>query len=153
MAGRFEHSQDVLTLLNRDLANEMNTMLTYLADGLLAKGSDSLDVKEVANKFAAQDFVHVKKIAARIVELDGVPQLMPLAIDNNASIDAKMPPRDGAIKPILKDLLECDLQSTLELRSQIQTIGFLDPTTCLLLEEVLADKEHQTEEIRDLLGI
>ncbi|HEY3376567.1 MAG TPA: ferritin-like domain-containing protein [Armatimonadota bacterium] len=148
----FAHGQDVLTLLNRDLANEMNTMLMYMADSLLVRGTDSLDVKEVTSKFAKQDFKHAKKLAARIVELEGIPQLMPLHIQDNASIEPKMG-QDGAIKPMLKDALECELQSVLEFRNQVQTIAFEDPTTCLLLEGILADKEHQVEEIRNLLGL
>jgi bacterioferritin (cytochrome b1) len=148
----FAHGQNVLTLLNRDLANEMNTMLMYLADSLQVRGTDCVDVQEVANKFAKQDFKHVRKLAGRIVELEGTPQLMPLQIQDNASIEAKIP-ADGAIQPVLKDALEHELQSVLEYRNQIQNIGFSDPATCLLLEEILADKEHQAETVRNLLGI
>ncbi|HEX2949419.1 MAG TPA: ferritin-like domain-containing protein [Armatimonadota bacterium] len=150
----FAHGQDVLTLLNRDLANEMNTMLMYMAGSLLVRGQDAFDVKEVASKFSKQDFKHAKKIAARIVELEGSPQLMPTQIDNNASIDAKMPSqRATGPQALLKDALECELQSVVEYRNQIQNIEFNDPATCLLLQGILADKEHQAEEIRDLLGV
>jgi len=148
----FAHSQDVLTLLNRDLANEMNTMLMYMTSALMARGTDSHDVKGVADDFAKQDFKHAKKLAARIVELKGTPQLMPMNLQNNASIDAKMPD-DGAITPMLQNALENEVQSVLEYRTQIQNIGFNDPATRLLLEEILTDKEKQAEEVRDLLGI
>ncbi|MHB9133549.1 MAG: ferritin-like domain-containing protein [Armatimonadota bacterium] len=151
----FAHGQDVLTILNRDLANEMNTMLMYMADSLLVRGSTSFNVKSVASQFADQDFSHVKKIAARIVELDGTPQLMPAQIQDNASIDMQMPTRaeHGEAEPMLKNALENELQSVVEYRNQVQNIGFSDPTTRLLLEEILADKEHQAEEIRNLLGV
>lgn len=154
MAGKkdFAHGEDVLTMLNRDLANELNTMLMYLGDGLLARGTDSMDLKEVSEKFAALDFAHARKLAARVVELEGVPAVMPINLQNDASIDVTLHD-DGAITPILKDALECELQSVLELRNQIQRIGFSDPATVLLLQHILADKEHQVEEIRNLLGI
>lgn len=148
----FSHSQDVLTILNRDMANEMNTMLMYLTDSLVVRGTDSLDVKEVAGKFSQQDFTHAKKLAARIVELEGVPQLMPLQIQDNASIEYKLPDH-GAPEPLLTNALENELQSVIEYRNQIQNIGFSDPTTRALLEDILADKERQAEDIRNLLGI
>lgn len=148
----FAHGQDVLQLLNRDLANEMNTMLMFMLDSLVARGTDSLDVKQVATSFAAQDFQHLQKIAGRIVELEGKPQLMPQQIQDNASIDFKLPD-GGAIEPILTNALENELQSVLELRNQVQNIAFTDPTTRTVLEDILADKEHQVEEIRNLLGI
>ena len=148
----FTHGQDVLTILNRDLANEMNTMLMYMTDSLVVKGTESHDVKSVLSKFVKQDFKHAQRIAARIVDLEGTPQLMPLNLLNNASIEARAP-EDGAIKPALKDALEHELQAVIEYRNQIQNIGFSDPATRLLLEEILTDKEHQAEEIRNLLGI
>lgn len=150
----FSHGQDVLTILNRDLANEMNTMLMYMADSLMARGTDSRDVRDVADEFAKMDFAHAKKLAARIVELEGTPQLMPMQIQDNASIDAKMPMQgDGAVQPLLKDALENEMQSVIEYRNQIQNIAFNDPTTRSLLEDILANKETQAEEIRSLLGI
>jgi len=154
MAGEknFTHNEDVLTLLNRDLANELTTMLMYMGDSLLVRGTDSHDVKEVADKFAKQDFKHAKKLAARIVELEGVPALMPINIQNSTSIDWTLHD-DGAITPILKDALQCEMQSVIEFRNQIQNIAWNDPATSLLLEEILADKEHQVEEIRNLMGL
>ncbi|HEY3418821.1 MAG TPA: ferritin-like domain-containing protein [Armatimonadota bacterium] len=148
----FTHGPDVLTLLNRDLANEMQTMLMYMSGGLLVRGADSLDIREVAEDFAKQDFTHARKLASRIVELDGVPQLQPQQIVDNASIDMKRP-HDGQAKPLLKNALENELQSVLEYRNQIQNIAFTDPATRLLLEGILADKERQVEQIRHLIGV
>ncbi|MHB0937659.1 MAG: ferritin-like domain-containing protein [Armatimonadota bacterium] len=148
----FSHGQDVLTVLNRDLANEMNTMLMYMADSLLVRGTDSHDVKGVMTEFVQQDFKHAQRLASRIVDLDGVPELMPTDLQNNASIDAKQS-RDINRVPLLKDALEHELQAVIEYKNQIQNIGFTDPATRLLLEEILTDKEHQAEEIRHLLGV
>lgn len=148
----FTHRQDVLTILNRDLANEMNTMLMYVADSLLVKGTDAGDIKEVAGKFAKQDFKHVHKLAERIVELEGTPQLLPAEVLNNASIEPKMH-RHHDTAPMLKDALESEMQSVIEYKNQIQNIAFQDPATRLLLEEILSEKEHQATEIRGLLGV
>lgn len=149
--GGFVHRQDVLTLLNRDLANEMNTMLMYMGNSLVVKGTDSHDVSEVMDQFATQDFTHAKKLAARIVDLEGVPELLPSNLQNNASLDAKPPSRREA-RPMLKDALEHELQAVIEYKNQVQNIAFDDPATRLLLEEILTDKEHQAEEIRNLIG-
>lgn len=148
----FSHGQDVLTLLNRDLANETNTTLMYMADSLLVRGPDAHDVKTVLSEFAKQDFKHAQKLAARIVDLNGTPRLMPADLLNNASIEAQQS-RDVEREPLLKDALEHELQAVIEYKNQIQNIGFTDPATRLLLEEILAEKEHQAEEIRHLLGV
>ena len=150
--GNFAHGPDVLTLLNRDLANEMNTVLMYMADSLMVKGPDAYDVKTVLQDFVKQDFKHAKQLAARIVDLEGTPQLMPPNLQNNASIEGKVS-RDGAAQPMLKDALEHEMQSVIEYKGQIRNIGFDDPATRRLLEEILADKEHQAEEIRSLMGV
>ena len=148
----FSHGQDVLTVLNRDLANEMNTMLMYMMDSLLVRGADAHDVKGVMTDFVQQDFKHAQKLAVRIVDLDGMPELTPLDLQNNASIETKQS-KDSERMSLLKDALEHELQAVLEYRNQIQNIGFTDPATRLLLEEILTEKEHQAEEIRHLLGV
>jgi len=149
----FSHGQDVLTVLNRDLANEMNTVLMYMMDSLMVRGADAHDVKGVMTDFVQQDFGHAQKLAVRIVDLDGTPELMPTDLQNNASIETRQPSRDNERVPLLKDALEHELQAVIEYKNQIQNIGFSDPATRLLLEEILTEKEHQAEEIRHLLGV
>ncbi len=149
--GSFEHGPYILTLLNRDLANEMNTMLMYLANSLLVKGIDSHDVSDVFSKFAKQDFTHARKLAERIVDLDGTPELMPQHLVNNASIETP-PLTHHAAKPMLQDALAHELQAVIEYKNQVQGIAFDDPATRLLLEEILVDKERQAHEIRTLAG-
>ncbi len=148
----FTHRQDVLTILNRDLANEMNTMLMYMADSLLAKGVDAGDVKDVSHKFAKQDFKHARKLAERIVALEGTPELLPVDLQNNASISTKIP-RERTLQPIMKDALENEQQAVIEYKKQIQDLAFTDPATRLLLEEILTEKEQQAIAIHDLLGL
>ena len=148
----FWQGQDVLTLLNRDMANEMNTSLMYLVDSLVVKGVESFAIKAVAKDFCQQDLGHVQKLAERIVEVEGTPELAPTQISDNASIAMRMEKKPETTR-MLKDCLENELQSVIEYKGQIMNIGFTDPATRLLLEEILADKEHQVEEIRNLLGI
>lgn len=148
----FEHGPDVLNVLNRDLANEMNTALMYMANGLLVRGTDAVDVQQVSHAFAQQDLEHAQRIAARIVELEGVPQLMPAQLQDNTTIDMVINDK-GSATVMLKSALESELQCVIEYKNQIQSIAFTDPATRLLLEEILADKEHQVEQVRNMLGI
>lgn len=148
----FSHGQDVLTLLNRDLANEMNTMLMYMANSLKASGTDAHSVKSVMSDFVQQDFEHARKLAARIVDLEGEPELTPTDLQNNASIEATHS-KDGKLEPMLKDALEHEMQAVIEYKNQVQNVGFTDPATRLLLEGILSEKEHQAEEVRHLLGL
>ena len=148
----FSHGPEVLTVLNRDLANEMNSVLMYLVDSTVANGATADEVKTLADKFARQDFKHAQRLASRIVDLEGTPDLRPQAIIDNASVEMKMP-RHGEIKKLLTDALEGEMLSIMEYKSQIRNIAFDDPATRLLLEEILADKEHQAEELRHLLGM
>lgn len=149
----FAHGQDVLTLLNRDMANEMNTALMYLMNSLAVRGADAMDIQETMGTFADQDLSHVRLLAGRIVELEGDPELTPAQIQNNASREITPVPRHADTKRMLRDALESEMQSVVEYRNQVQTLAFNDPTTRLLLEGILADKEHQTEQIRNLLGV
>lgn len=62
MAGEknYVHGVDVLTMLNRDIVNEIDSMPLFPGDSLLARGVDSRDVKEVIGKCAKMDFKHVQ---------------------------------------------------------------------------------------------
>jgi len=106
----------------------------------------------VMSNFVRQDFEHALRLAARIVDLEGMPELMPLNLENNASIETKQP-KDGKLQPMLKDALEHEMQAVIEYKNQIVNIGFSDPATRLLLEQILTEKERQAGEIRHLLGV
>ena len=84
--------------------------------------------------------------------LEGTPELLPVDLQNNASIDTKLP-REHTLQPMMKDALENEQQSVIEYKKQIQDIGFNDPATRLLLEEILTEKEQQAIAIHDLLGL
>ena len=86
------------------------------------------------------------------ISVDGEPELTPLDLQNNASIEAAHS-KGGTLEPMLKDALEHELQAVIEYKNQIQNIAFTDPATRLLLEGILAEKERQAEEIRHLLGV
>ena len=57
------------------------------------------------------------------------------------------------IDPEAYQRMVTERQAVIEYKNQTQNVGFTDPATRLLLEGILAEKEHQAKEVRHLLGL
>jgi bacterioferritin len=143
-----EGRAQICELLNEALATELVCVLRYKKHYYSARGS--------AGKLAAAEFLehaneeqeHADRIAARIAQLGGEPDLNPATLlsRSHSEYDAH---------ETLRAMLEADLYAERiaieSYREMIRFFGDRDPTSRRLMEEILATEEEHADDLVDLL--
>ena len=139
----------VIDLLNTALATEIVCVLRYKRHGFTAKGIHAEPVAADFHRHAAEEQGHADRLAERIVQLGGEPNLSPegLATRSHSEYDAST----DLVAMIREDLIA----ERIAIESYSETIRFIgddDPTTRRMLEEILAVEEHHAEDFAGLLS-
>lgn len=149
MTSSYQADRDtVLNLLNDALATEWVCVLRYKAHYFVAQGIDAEAVKAEFKQHALEEEAHADRIAERIVQLGGVPELAPEGL-------MKRSHADYAVGPDLRTMIKEDLiAERIAIESYTEMIRYLgdrDPTTRRMMEEILAQEEEHAEELSSLL--
>ena len=138
----------VLRLLNEALATELICVLRYKRHHYMAKGIHAASVAAEFLEHAGEEQGHADQLAERIVQLGGEPDFSPAALANHSHSEY-VEGRD------LADMIQEDLiAERIAIDSygeMIRYIGNNDPTTCRLLESILAVEEEHAEDLITLL--
>ena len=136
--------EKVIKLLNDALATELVCHLRYKRHYFMA---GSLRAQAIADEFlehANQEAEHADKIALRITQLGGEPDMNPDSLSKRSHADY-----DDSTD--LKDMVKSDLIAERiaidEYREMINKLGNDDPTTRRIIEEVLAQEEEHADEL------
>lgn len=138
----------VLKLLNDALATEFVCVLRYRRHYFMAKGLES---KSIADEFLVhsdQELGHADRIAERIVQLGGAPDLSPDTLSGRSH--AEYIEATSLVNMIKEDLI-AERIAIDSYREMIQYLGSSDSTTRRLLEEILQVEEEHAEELADFL--
>jgi bacterioferritin len=134
-------------LLNEALATELVCVLRYKRHYFMAAGLASESVKAEFLQHASEEQAHADKLAQRIVQLGGEPNLSPEGLqDRSHSRYAE----GGSLKDMIKEDLENEKIAIDSYKTMIKAFGE-DPTTRRLLEEILAVEEEHAEELASFL--
>jgi bacterioferritin len=138
----------VLRVLNEALATEIVCVLRYKRHYFMASGIHSQSVAAEFLEHANEEQGHADKIAKRIVELGGEPNLSPdgmLTRSHSEYVEGKT----------LLDMIREDLVAErIAIESYREIIRYLnndDPTSRQMMESILANEEEHAEELRTLL--
>jgi bacterioferritin len=139
----------VVGLLNDALATEWVCALRYKRHYYVANG---LKARVAAAEFlehATQELEHADRIAERIVQLGGEPDLDPkgLADRSHAQYHAGTELREMITEDLVAERIAIEAY-----REMVRFLGDRDPTTRRLLEEILAVEEEHADDLVDLLG-
>jgi len=139
-----------IEILNEALATEIVCVLRYMHHYFMATGVHG---KSVANEFkehADAEREHADRIAERIQQLGGKPDYNPKSLlERSASqyIEGET----------LADMIREDLiaeRIVIEVyQKMVRHFGDNDPTTRVMVEEILADEEEHASDLADLLYI
>jgi bacterioferritin len=137
----------ILRLLNEALATELVCVLRYRRHYFMATGSVAEAIKHEFLKHSQEEQAHADRLAERIVQLDGAPNLNPQGmVDRSHS--------EYAEGETLADMVEEDLiaeRIAIEsYREIIQYIADKDTTTRRLFESILAVEEEHAEELASM---
>ncbi|HVU00706.1 MAG TPA: ferritin-like domain-containing protein [Polyangiaceae bacterium] len=147
-AGYLADRQRVVDVLNDVLATETVCTLRYKNHYFMAAGIFSRPIAEEFLEHAQQEQGHADRVAERIVQLGGVPNLDPRMLATRSHAEYA----EGAT---LEDMLREDLVAE---RIAIQTYSEIvrwleddDPTTRRMMEEILAVEEEHADDLKNLM--
>ena len=138
----------IVEQLNKALATEWVCVLRYMRHYYTADGLVSQPVKAHFLEHANEERKHADKLAERIVQLGGEPDLDPATLTSRSHAEY----REGKT---LKEMVTADLiAERIAIESYKELIAYVsdrDPTTRVMLEAILAQEEDHADEFRDLL--
>lgn len=139
----------LIKLLNDALATEYVCVLRYYRHYFMASGMLADAVKAEFLEHAQQEQAHAHRIAERIVQLGGEPDLNPDTLTARAHAEYK---EGDDLRDMVKENLIAERIAIDSYRELILWVGDKDSTTRRMLEDILAQEEEHADEFADLLA-
>jgi len=140
--------EQAVAILNEALATELVCVLRYRFHYFMATGIHSNSVKEEFLEHANEEQEHADRIAERIKQLGGKPQMNPAEITALAHSEYK---EGTSLADMIREDLIAERIAVESYREIIRYFGEKDPTSRILMEEILAKEEEHADEMADLL--
>lgn len=138
----------VVEVLNAALATEIVCVLRYKRHYFMAQGIASESVKAEFAEHATQEQEHADRLAERIVQLGGEPDLDPDTLTKRSHSEYK--PGDSLLDMLHEDLV-AERVAVESYREIAEWLRGKDPTSKRLMEDILAVEEEHAEDIQSLL--
>ncbi len=136
-------NKKIIDALNKDREDELSAILQYMKHHYEGEGMESPEVLDIFKKTAMDEMKHAEKLGERIVYLGGIPSKKPSPLveggDLKKMIQADLAKENGAIKQY-KEHIKLAAEEN-------------DPTTRLMLEEILSEEEGHADTWETTLGI
>ena len=140
--------QQVCRVLNEALATEIVCVLRYKRHYFMADGLSAESVKAEFLEHANEEQAHADRIAERIVQLGGEPDLDP---KNLASRSHAEYVEGESLVDMIKEDLVAERIAIESYREIIAWLGASDTTTRRMMEEILAAEEEHADDLVSLL--
>jgi bacterioferritin len=141
--------ETVLRLLNEALATELVCVLRYRQHFHAASGYKGELIKAELLEHATDEALHAERIAERITQLGGVPNYSPEGLQSRSHSEYV---EGRSLKEMLREDLVAERIAVQSYSEIIRYIGENDPTTRILLEEILAKEEEHATDLSTLLA-
>ena len=135
-------------ILNEALATELVCVHRYRFHYFMATGIHSQSVKSEFKEHAEEEQEHADRIAERIKQLGGKPQMNPAAITALSHSEFK---EGTSLADMIREDLIAERIAIETYREIIRYFGDKDPTTRTMMEEILAKEEEHADDMADLL--
>jgi bacterioferritin len=141
--------ETVLRLLNEALATEIVCMLRYRRHYHTARGIHARPIAAEFLEHARDEESHAEQLAERIVQLGGNPDYNPDGILSRSH--SEYVEGGGLIEMVREDLVAERI--AIESYAAIaRYLGFKDPTSRRVMEEILAKEEEHANDLADILA-
>ncbi len=138
----------IIGMLNQAVATELVCVLRYRRHYYMAKGAISEPIAQEFLEHSNQELEHADKLALRIAQLGGEPDLNPDTLSSRSQAQYV----EGAdLYEMIKEDLVAERIAIDTYRDMISYVADRDPTTRRLLEEVLSVEEGHADELTNLL--
>jgi len=140
--------QQAVSILNESLATELVCVLRYKFHYFMATGIHSAGVAAEFLKHAQEEQGHADRIAKRIRQLGGKPEMNPAVIATASHSEYQ---EGTSLADMIREDLVAERIAIETYREIINYFGEQDPTSRLMMEEILTKEEEHAEELADLL--
>lgn len=140
--------EEIIAMLNDALATELVCVLRYRRHHFTATGLVNEPIKAEFLAHALEEQDHADRIAERIVQLNGEPDLNPETLTKRSHAEYD---DSTEIKAMIRANLIAERIAIESYRQMIERIGDTDPTTRQMLTEIMAVEEEHADDMRDLL--
>ncbi len=144
----YEDAEASIELLQSALATEIVCVLRYTMNSIAVSGINSSEVSEEFKEHAKDERQHMTMIANRIDQLGGKPDFDP----KNLTIRSATEYGDGeTLIDMVKGNLVAERIAIEHYRDLIKYFADKDPSTRLMMENILKDEEDHASDMHDLL--
>jgi len=140
--------EQAVRVLNEALATEIVCVLRYRFHYFMATGIHSSAVAKRFLGYAQEEQEHADRIAARIRQLGGKPEMDPAVVAQTSHTEYK---EGTSLADMLREDLVAERIAVATYREIIKYFGQDDPTSRTMLEAILAQEEEHAAELADLL--
>ena len=139
----------VIEVLNEVLATETVCTLRYRSHYFRAKGVHAPGIEDEFLEHANEEQAHADRVAKRITELGGTPNLDPdgLAARSHAQYGT-----GETLNELIKEDLIAERIAVATYSEIIRWLANDDPTTRRMMEEILATEEEHADDMASLLS-
>jgi bacterioferritin len=139
-----------IDILNEALATEIVCVLRYLHHYFMATGVHGMSVRDEFKEHADAEREHADRIADRIQQLGGRPDFNPKSLLERS---ASQYVEGSDLAEMIKEDLVAE-RIVIEVYSEmIRYFGTNDPTTRIMIEDILKDEEEHASDLSDLLFV
>jgi len=134
-------SKELLEMLNKGIARELQVSIQYMWQHVMAKGIEGAVVEDTFRKISITEMKHAEKLAERLVFLDGVPTVTPDPVHIGHSLEE-----------MLKENVQAEEEAISLYKQTIQVASKEgDFTTRRMLEDILSNEEEHLDKFSKLL--
>jgi bacterioferritin len=138
----------VIKVLNEALATEIVCVLRYRFHYYMATGIHKEGAAAEFLEHSNEEQQHADRIAERIKQLGGKPELNPAVIARTSHSEYV---EGTSLEDMLREDLVAERIAIQTYREMISFFGEKDPTSRRMMEEILAVEEEHADDIADLL--
>lgn len=138
----------VIKVLNEALATEIVCVLRYRFHYYMATGIHKEGAAAEFLEHSNEEQQHADRIAERIKQLGGKPELNPAIIAQTSHSEYV---EGTSLEDMLREDLVAERIAIQTYREMINFFGDKDPTSRRMMEEILAVEEEHADDIADLL--
>jgi bacterioferritin len=138
----------VIKVLNEALATEIVCNLRYRNNALVAQGINADAVVAEFTEHATQEQDHADRIAQRIMQLGGEPDMNPATLLSRSHADYKT---SRNLRELISENLIAERVAIDTYTEIIKWLGDDDITTRRMLQEVLEQEEEHADDLAGLL--
>ena len=141
-------SEKTIEILQSVLATEIVCVLRYTMNAVAAQGISSDSVKKEFDQHADEEREHMRRVAERINQLGGKPNFNPEGLATRAT--SEYGDADTLIDMIRENLV-AERIAVEHYRELIRYFADRDPTTRVMIEQILTNEEEHANDMHDLL--